>query len=489
MKLIKKIEERNKLYFITIILIFLLLILMKPTDTQAASKISLYYGNNVTMNSVGINKKLNWTSQDTSIIKINGNKIKAVGIGKTYLTATKNGKTVKKKIVVKKAKYVLSKNKLTINLKSSKKITGKYYGTMSKKITYQSSNKKVATVTKNGKVKAKKTGTSKIKVTTSDQKTQTVKVKVVNPYPITLTSETKKMFVGKKVTVPLTTASKKYISHFTFSSSNKSVATVSKKGVITAKKRGTTTITIKSDYETKKITLTVYNNIDMSSANFIAHRGYHEYYIENTLAAYIAAVGKGYYGAETDVQSTSDGVFVLSHNTNLKNTYGIDAEISDYTYEELKELTSNESENEQITTLQEYLNLMSKTDMCPFVEIKSTITDEQIGEIVDMVEEYGLKDVTYFTATSWKNAVYLREYDDTINVRYITSSASPDLDALEYYNMGITWKYTVALNHPEIVNEMNERKISISVYSVTSKYKVDDLINCGINVISTDTLF
>ena len=58
-----------------------------------------------------------------------------------------------------------------------------------------------------------------------------------------------------KVTLPKNTASNK----ITYTSSNKKVATVNSKGVVTAKKKkGTTTITIKTfNKKTKKIKVTV----------------------------------------------------------------------------------------------------------------------------------------------------------------------------------------------------------------------------------------
>ena len=119
-----------------------------------------------------------------------------------------------------------------------------------KKVTYKSSNKKIATVSASGYVKGVKAGTCKIKVTSKKNKKKkaTMKVTVVKKVSsIKLAASTKEIYAGESVTVTPTvlpaTGSYKGV---TWSSSNKKVATVDKNGKVTAKKAGTATITVKS---------------------------------------------------------------------------------------------------------------------------------------------------------------------------------------------------------------------------------------------------
>lgn len=96
-----------------------------------------------------------------------------------------------------------------------------------------------------------------------------------------------------------------------FKSSNKKIATVSKKGVITAKRNGTVKITVycKSKRRKKKtIKIRVANyahNYYASDARWIAHRGLHTSAIENTAAAFYAAgQSGGFWGCECDIWET-----------------------------------------------------------------------------------------------------------------------------------------------------------------------------------------
>ena len=128
--------------------------------------------------------------------------------------------------------------------------------------SYKSSNTKIFTVTKNGVIKAgKKTGKATLTITLASglQKKVTVKVqkKTVTTSKITGLQKKVTLKKGAKLTLkpsltPITSTQK-----FTYKTSNKKIATVSKKGVITAKKAGKTKITVKSGKKKYTVTVTV----------------------------------------------------------------------------------------------------------------------------------------------------------------------------------------------------------------------------------------
>ena len=107
------------------------------------------------------------------------------------------------------------------------------------KTTYTSSNKKVAKVDKNGKVKALKKGTAKITVKNNGVK-KTFKVTVKNPK---LNAKKKTLKVKGKFTIKITGKNGKQ----TFKSNKPKIASVNKKGKVTAKKKGKAVITIKTN--------------------------------------------------------------------------------------------------------------------------------------------------------------------------------------------------------------------------------------------------
>ena len=116
-------------------------------------------------------------------------------------------------------------------------------------VNWTSSNKKVATVNKYGKVTTKKKGTTKITATIGDE-ILTCKITVKNPY----LNKTKVTLKKNKTTkLKLTGANVKK-----WTSSDKTIATVNQNGKITAKKKGTVTISGKaSNGKTYKCKVTV----------------------------------------------------------------------------------------------------------------------------------------------------------------------------------------------------------------------------------------
>ena len=117
--------------------------------------------------------------------------------------------------------------------------------------TWSSSNSSIASVDSNGKVTAKKSGWANITVKTSNGKTATCKV-TVKPAPTSVKVNPASLTLGKgeKYTISQSTNSGSYAWGFSWSSSNTSVATVTKgsanKATVTAKGVGTATITIKT---------------------------------------------------------------------------------------------------------------------------------------------------------------------------------------------------------------------------------------------------
>ena len=122
-----------------------------------------------------------------------------------------------------------------------------YTSSLSKKYnaTYTTSNKKVATVNKKGKIKAKKVGKATITGKYNGNKKKcivTVKkaVKTVKPQSKEVNLSPYETYTIKVKLLPKKSATLK----LTYKSSDSSVASVSDSGVVTALKAGTTTITV-----------------------------------------------------------------------------------------------------------------------------------------------------------------------------------------------------------------------------------------------------
>ena len=103
---------------------------------------------------------------------------------------------------------------------------------------------------------------------------------------------------------------------------------------------------------------------------YIAHRGIQtENTIENTVPAFSLALEKR-VPIELDLHILKDGTIVVFHDHNLKRLFGIDREISSYSYKELKKLTFPNTKI-HIPLFEDVLRLVSGKVLL-VIEIKET---------------------------------------------------------------------------------------------------------------------
>lgn len=179
-------RKRTRLHILCIICMITTILFTHPTSAIKAmattklnkTNIVLAKGQSKTLKLTGSKKSPKWSSKNKRIATVTRSgkysaKIKAKKKGTTYIYATLNNKTLRCKIKVENPAI----NKKTLTLQ-----TGKTYRLIIKNtkqsITYKSSNKKVATVSKTGIITAHSIGTAKITATLTCGKKYTCSVTV-----------------------------------------------------------------------------------------------------------------------------------------------------------------------------------------------------------------------------------------------------------------------------------------------------------------------
>lgn len=193
-----------------------------------------------------------------------------VALSMAMASVTANAATKKPK------KIYLKATSTTVDIKGKVKVS--VYKTKpskaSKSVKWKSSNKKVATVSKSGYVTGKKKGTVKITATSKKRKkvkkTIKIKVKDLKAKSVTMSKTSAILFPNDKTALKATVKGQAgfYNQGVTWKSSNTSVATVDKKGNVTAKKAGKATITATEKGGSKKATCAVtVSGIKVDKAN------------------------------------------------------------------------------------------------------------------------------------------------------------------------------------------------------------------------------
>lgn len=242
---------------------------LTPTVKLTATKLALKTKQSVTVRATGLAKGdyvKSWTSSKKSVATVDKNgKITATSKeGTAVITVTlASKKTAKVTVTVKMIRTTkLTKVPKTLSLTTGKKYTLKPVVAPSnsqEKVTYKSSNTKIATVSSTGVITAKKVGKVTITVQSGKQKaTVTLTVKKAPALKAIKNVPTKKTITkGKTYTLKPQLYPSGAIAKITYTTSNKSIATVDSKGKITAKKKGTAVITVKAGKFTAKCKVTV----------------------------------------------------------------------------------------------------------------------------------------------------------------------------------------------------------------------------------------
>lgn len=198
-------------------------------------------------------KTLTWESSDSTVAKVIDGTVIAQKAGTSTITVkTSNGKTDKCTVTVKgkEAESVkLNKDSLEMAVGDTETLTAtvKPDDAADKTVTWSSSNNSIVTV-KDGKLTANKKGTATITVKTTNGKSATCKVTVKDTEPtgVTVSPSTANVKLGDTVKLSANVTPDKADQTVTWTSSDTSIATVSKDGTVTGKALGTATITAKT---------------------------------------------------------------------------------------------------------------------------------------------------------------------------------------------------------------------------------------------------
>lgn len=236
---------------------------LQRTTSVKLSKTSLVLskGNTATVSATVLpsdatNKSITWSSSNKNVATVTeAGQIKALSVGETVITVTAADGGCKATCVVTVSEPVTG---VTLNLSSAtvytgEKITLKAYVSPSdasnKLVGFTSSNSLIASVNSEGTVTAESAGNCVITATTVDGKyAASCTVTVLQGVQKIVLSENE-MSLKKGSTMMLVATvlpADAFNKNVTWTSSNESVVTVDKRGIVTAVKAGTATITVKT---------------------------------------------------------------------------------------------------------------------------------------------------------------------------------------------------------------------------------------------------
>ena len=141
---------------------------------------------------------------------------------------------------------------------------------------------------------------------------------------------------------------------------------------------------------------------ETKNPRLFSHRGFTPVAPENSLASFTAAGRLGYWGIETDIRKSKDGVLVCCHDTMLTRMFGVPLKVEETDWAELRRQTFQKGngldkwplELLRIPTFDEYLDICQRFHCVPFLETKG----EVVADVIKRLEERKMINETVFSS-------------------------------------------------------------------------------------------
>ncbi|MCD8027687.1 MAG: glycerophosphoryl diester phosphodiesterase membrane domain-containing protein, partial [Erysipelotrichaceae bacterium] len=222
-----------------------------------------------------------------------------------------------------------------------------------------------------------------------------------------------------------------------------------------------------------------------------AHRGASAYYPENTMSAFQGAVDLGADWIELDVQQTRDGVIIISHDTKFKRILGLNKNVWEVTYGDIKDLDagsffSSEYSYERIPLLEDVVAFAKENNIRLNIELKPTGHETDFEkDVIDIVNKYDFKDCCVITSQTYSALKNVKEYDENIKTVYVMAVAYGKITNLEYAD-----NFSVEASNvsQSLVKQIHNANKEIYVWTVNSESTIIEMINYNVDNIITDDI-
>ena len=233
--------------------------------------------------------------------------------------------------------------------------------------------------------------------------------------------------------------------------------------------------------------------IDKGSVLMVAHRGVSGLEKENTVAAFVAAGNRSYFGIETDVHRTADGQFLVIHDDNTARVAIDRLVVEESTFDTLRGITLCDMDGKKgrsdlrIPTLQEYVQVCKRYGKVCVLELKNRFEPEDIRRIVDIIRGEEYLEKVIFISFNLQNMIDLRAMLPSQNLQYLTSKFTDDLiDTLKREKLDVDIYYK-ALDRKKVL-ALKAAGITINCWTCDDPDAARDLVKWGVDQITSNIL-
>ncbi len=232
-------------------------------------------------------------------------------------------------------------------------------------------------------------------------------------------------------------------------------------------------------------------NTDYGLPMIMAHRGFSAEAPENTLPAFQKCIDEGFSAAELDVQMLADGTIIVMHDDNLKRTTGVDKNVWEVTYDEIKNLDNGaffdpKFEGTKICTLDEAIKLAAsaKDKLYLNIEIKRNGHDDGIAEkVVQIILDNNYLNYCDITSQDYSTLEEVREINPYVLTAYTSVIGIGNIESLEAADIISIQETFATYENIERIHNAGKR---VFVWTINEQDTMEQLANLNVDAILTN---
>ncbi|EMF0257433.1 hypothetical protein KWN52_000335 [Enterococcus hirae] len=236
----------------------------------------------------------------------------------------------------------------------------------------------------------------------------------------------------------------------------------------------------------------------MRKTHYSAHRGNNADFPENSSMAMKKVIRHKF--SECDVQTTSDGKWVVMHDATVDRMTNGTGRVDSFTYEELRKLRIDTGNNlatlpdweKVIPNLDEAIKYNRMAGTIPMIEIKvdegTTYTDEELADFVNQLKLNNLDKggciVISFSADVLRK---LRSLSETLEIMWVTYDMSDaTLNTCKELRMHVDPQYSHETVTRSQIQKYHDNGLLVSVWTCPDD-KFADMEDRGVDIITTNS--
>lgn len=222
-----------------------------------------------------------------------------------------------------------------------------------------------------------------------------------------------------------------------------------------------------------------------------AHRGASVDYPENTMAAFYGAKELGADWIELDVQQTKDKRIIVTHDTNLLRVTGVNKNIIDLNYDEIKDLDagsffSKKFKDEKIPLLEEVVLFAKNNNMRLNIELKPTGKEVDFEKyVLEIIDKYNYKENCVITSQVYSVLQNIKNIDSSFKTVYVMSIAVGNIIDLKYAD---AFSVEASNVNRTLVKRVHNAGKELYAWTVNTEDSINKMIDMGVDNIITDNI-